>query len=90
MIKMQNDKEILMQSIDIIIAERLSKLKYAYILTGVITTVVDSVNYKVFIDDSETSVKATNGVTYLVGDIVEILVENNNSSYEKKILWKRP
>lgn len=84
-----NEKEILMQSIDILIAERIKDLKYARILTGVITQVIDSVNYKVIIDDSETSIKATNAITYLVGDIVEILAENN-SSKDKRILWKRP
>ena len=86
---MANDKEILMESIDILIAERLSKLKFLRLLTGVVVAVIDSVNYTVLIDDSETSAKSTNGITYLVDDIVEILVENNNLT-SKRILWKRP
>jgi len=86
---MSNKKEILMESIDILIAERLSKLKFLRLLTGVVVAVIDSVNYTVLIDDSETSAKSTNGITYLVNDIVEILVENNNLQ-NKRILWKRP
>jgi len=86
---MANDKEILMESIDILIAERLSKLKFLRLSTGVVVAVIDSVNYTVLMDDSETSAKSTNGITYLVDDIVEILVENNNLT-SKRILWKRP
>jgi len=86
---MSNKKEILMESIDILIAERLSKLKFLRLLTGVVVSVIDPINYTVLIDDSETSAKSTNGITYLVNDIVEILVENNNLQ-NKRILWKRP
>jgi len=86
---MSNKKEILMESIDILIQERLSKLKFLRLSTGVIIAVIDSVNYTVLIDDSETNAKATNGVTYLVNDVVEIITENN-SLQNKRILWKRP
>jgi len=86
---MSHEKEILMESIDILIAERLRKLRFVRLLTGVIIAVIDPVNYTVLIDDSETSAKATNGITYLVNDVVEILAENNNLQ-NKRILWKRP
>jgi len=86
---MSNKKEILMESIDILIAERLSKLKFLRLLTGVVVAVIDPINYTVLIDDSETSAKATNGIAYLVNDIVEIITENNNLQ-NKRILWKRP
>jgi len=86
---MSNKKEILMESIDILIAERLKQLKFNRTLDGQIADVIDAINYSVLIDDSETSAKATNGLTYIVGDLVEILVENNNLT-NKRILWKRP
>ena len=86
---MDSYQENLLKAIDIIVEERLKNLKFNYTITGKVTEVTDSINYKVLINNEESKVKAINGQTYLVNDVVYILMQNNNKS-DRLILCKIP
>ena len=86
---MDKYQENLLQAIDIIVEERLKNLKFNYTITGKVTEVIDSVNYKALINNEESKVKAINGQTYLVNDVVYVLMQNNNKS-DRLILCKIP
>jgi len=87
---MSNQKEILMESIDILIAERLRNFKYNYYITGKITVVnVDGTYNLTYNGDTLTNIKTREGLTLIVGDIVYICIVNGNFS-EKFIDCKRP
>lgn len=78
------------KAIDILIKERLKNLSFNYYVRGIVQS-VDTVNgiYTVKINDSASTLKALDGKTYSVNDVVFILVVNGNFS-EKYIDHKIP
>ncbi len=85
---MNRDKEELLEAVDILINKRLIELGFNKKVEGVITEVVNIDTYKVKIQNNITEIKSMNGIIYEVGDVVYILVFNNNYS-DKKILCKK-
>ena len=85
---MNREQEELLEAIDILISKRLGDLMFNYKIEGKITKVINTDTYKVKIQDNISEVKSMNGATYQVGDVVYILVFNNNYS-DKKILCKK-
>ena len=81
---MSNKKEILMESIDILIAERLKNFKYNYYTEGVITAINLDETYNIRINNEISTLYAREGLSLQVNDIVMILVINNN--YSQKII----
>lgn len=86
---MSNEKEILMESIDILIAERLKELHFNYYIEGVITEDNLDGTYDVRINNEISTLYAREGLSLQVNNIVMILVINNNYS-QKLITMKRP
>ncbi len=85
---MDKEKEELLEAIDILINKRLAELKFNYKIEGKITEIVNADIYRVEIQNNISEIKSMNGTTYQVGDVVEIIVYNNNYS-DKKILCKK-
>lgn len=85
---MNKEKEELLEAIDILINKRLAELKFNYKIEGRIIEIVNADIYKVEIQNNISEIKSMNGATYQVGDVVEIIVYNNNYS-DKKILCKK-
>ena len=81
---MSNQKEILMESIDILIAERLKNFKYNYYVEGVVIEGNLDGTYNIRINNEISTLYAREGLSLQVNDIVMILVINNN--YSQKII----
>lgn len=77
----------IIDAIEIILEERISRLKFNYMVVGLITEVIDVDTYKVNIFDNIETLHSMNGHQYQVGDIVYIVVWNNNYS-DKTIVCK--
>lgn len=84
---MNKIREEILRTIELIVRKRLKELNYNYTVSGLITEIIDSETYKVKIYDDISSVKSMNIQEYQVGDVVNIIVFNNNYS-NKKILCK--
>lgn len=76
---MLNKKEILMESIDILILERLKNIGRNYYVDGKITAVNTS-DYTVLINGESYTLKARTGLSFIVNDIVQIIVKNGDWS----------
>lgn len=81
-------KNEIYRTVDIIISKVIPTLKFNYTLDGKITQIVLSDLYEVSINEELFQIKSMNGMTYQVGDIVRVIVFNNNTS-DKQILCKR-
>lgn len=82
------DFDKFLDAIEIIIDEKMKSSKFNYVIEGTITEVINTSTYKVNVLDNVEMLNSTNGHQYVVGDIVYVLVFNNNYS-DKKILCKR-
>ncbi len=80
-------REEIFKSIDILVDEKLKRLRFNYMVNGLITEVIDNGTYKVDIFNREDIIKSMNGTQYQVGDVVYIVVWNNNYS-DKTIVCK--
>ena len=67
-----------LEAIEIMIDERIKGLKFCYVVDGTITEVIDGDAYTVNVFDSASILKPMNGQQYSVGDIVQVIVFNNN------------
>ena len=86
---MVNKKEILMESIDILIAERLKTLKFNCCVEGVVTVDNADGTFDVRINGEISTIPIREGLTLQVNDIVIIMIPNNNND-QKWIDLKRP
>lgn len=80
--------DIIIDSIIYAIKEISKKLKYNKKIEGVVTEVINEFTYKVKIQDNESVIKSINNIEYQVGDVVYIIIFNNNNS-DKRILCKK-
>ena len=71
-----------------LIEQKFKGLKFNFKVEGVITEVVTTNTYKVRIQNNIETIKSMNGDTYLLNDVVYVMVFNNNLS-DKKILCKK-
>lgn len=82
------DFDKFLETIEIMIDEKIKGLRFCYVIDGTITEVVNTNIYKVNILDVIETVPSMNGQEYSVGDIVDVIVFNSSYS-DKKILCKR-
>jgi hypothetical protein len=82
---MEQDK--LFNAIRNIVKKILSKTKFNYCVQGKVTQNNGDGSYQVLINDGTSKVKRMNSNTYVVGDIVWVMIINNNYS-DKYILTK--
>lgn len=82
-------QEKIINSIEIVLEERLKDLKFNQTLECKILEVLTSPKYKIICNGDEYTVKAINGQTYAVNDLVYVLALNNDTS-NKIILCKIP
>ena len=86
---MDKIQEEIIKSVEIIVAERIKSLKLDYTVTGKIKSITSG-TYIVTIDGSDSSpMKAREGLTLQVGDIVYVRVIQGNYS-NKFIDCKKP
>lgn len=78
----------ILEAIEIMVNEIVQRLKLTSIIEGTIIEVIDANTYKVNLFDNVEILNSMNGHEYEVGDIVDVIVFNNNYS-NKKILCKR-
>ena len=81
-------QEELLKSIDILITERKKESQCSYFLDGVIKTANIDNTYTTTINGEDFTLKAIDGKTFVVGDIVDVCVKNGDFS-RKFIVWKR-
>lgn len=81
-------QEELLKSIDMLIQERMNKLHYSYFLEGIVKTENIDNTYTVAINGEDFILKPVDNKTFIVGDIVDVCVRNNDFS-RKFIAWKR-
>ena len=79
----------LLESIDILVKENNKNQKFNRTEEGKITEVISSNTYNVNIKNNVYQIKTINSEIYNVGDLVLILILNNNFS-RKVILGKNP
>jgi len=78
---MSNKKEILMESIDILVAERLKTLKFNRYIEAKVTVDNGDGTYAVLYNNQTIpSVKVRAGLSLIVGNIVYIMIPNNEFS----------
>lgn len=82
------DKDII-EAFNILIDAKINSIKFNRTVEGKITGVIDNSTYKVKIKNEEYKIRRINDDMYNVGDMVLVLVINNNFS-NKVILSKRP
>lgn len=82
---MEQDK--LFNAIRNIVKKILNKTKFNYCVQGRITANNNNGTYQVKINDGTSTIKTMNANTYIVGDIVWVMIINNNYS-DKYILTK--
>ncbi len=71
-----------------LIEQKFNGLKFNYKVEGIIPEIVDANTYKVRIQNNIETIKSMNNDTYLLNDVVYVMVFNNNLS-DKKILCKK-
>ena len=71
-----------------LIEQKFKGLKFNFKVEGVITEVVTTNTYKVRMQNNIETIKSMNSDTYLLNDVVYVIVFNNNLS-DKKILCKK-
>lgn len=79
----------IIESILIAIEESLKRLSFNRYVDGVIQSVNDDGTYDVKINSGTSKLKPLREATYKVGDVVFVLVKNNNYSF-KYIDCKKP
>ena len=77
----------ILEAIEIMVDEKINSLKFNRVIDGAITEVIDANTYKVNLFDNIEILNSMDGQEYAVGDIVYVIVFNNNYS-NKKILCK--
>ena len=77
----------ILEAIEIMVDEKINSLKFNRVIDGTITEIIDTNTYKVNLFDNIETLKSMNGQEYMVGDIVYVIVFNDNYS-NKKILCK--
>lgn len=77
----------ILEAIEIMVDEKINSLKFNRVIDGTITEVIDTNTYKVNLFDNIETLKSMNEQEYMVGDIVYVIVFNDNYS-NKKILCK--
>jgi hypothetical protein len=82
---MEQDK--LFNAIRNIVKKILNKTKFNYCVQGKITVNNNNGTYQVLVNDGTSTIKTMNSNTYIVGDIVWVMIINNNYS-DKYILTK--
>jgi hypothetical protein len=76
-----NEKEILMESVDILINERLKNLSFNRYIEAKVTVDHENDTYDVLYNNQTiTNVKVRAGLSLTVGDIVYIMIPNNQFS----------
>ena len=83
-----NNQDSLLRSIDLLINERMSKLKFNRYIDGIIKEVQLDNKYLVTLDGEDYIIKARDGLTLALNDIVYVCVINNNFN-RKYIIDKR-
>ena len=86
---MNDIQQSIFNAIKNIINSVIKTLKYNYTIEGKITEVISSNIYNVNIKNNVYQIKTINSEVYNVGDLVLILILNNNFS-RKVILGKNP
>lgn len=81
-------EDVMIDAIIDLIEQKLKGLRFNSKVEGVITEVVDTNIYKVKIQNNIETIKSMNNDTYLLNDVVYVIVFNNNYS-DKKILCKK-
>lgn len=85
---MEKHQKILLETIDEQIESKLRELGFNRKVEGVVTEVQTPNTYTVKIKDKHETIKTMNDKEYAVGDVVLILILNNNES-DKRILTKK-
>lgn len=80
--------DIIAESVIYAIQELFKELEFNRKVEGVITEKIDVSTYKVKIQNNESIIKSMNNTEYIVGDIVDVIIYNNNYS-DKKILCRK-
>jgi hypothetical protein len=70
------------KAIDIIVSEKLRKLRFDYTIEGCITGINDDGSYKVKINGQNSNIKARDWLSLNIGEIVYIKVVNGNYSFK--------
>lgn len=81
------DFDKFLEAVEIMIDEKINSLKFNRVIDGTITEVVDTNTYKVNLLNNIEILNSMNGQEYAVGDIVYVIIFNDNYS-NKKILCK--
>lgn len=81
-------EDIMIDAFKELIEEKFKGLKFNYKVEGVVTEVIATTTYKVRIQNNIETIKSMNSDTYLLNDVVYVMVFNNNLS-DKKILCKK-
>jgi len=83
-------EESLLNGVKKIIEQKIKQLKFNYYITGKITAInIDGTYDLTYNGEALTNIKAREGLTLIIGDIVYICVVNGNF-FEKFIDCKRP
>lgn len=80
--------DIMAESVIYAIQELFKELEFNRKVEGVITEKIDNSTYKVKIQNNESIIKSMNNTEYIVGDVVYVIIFNNNNS-DRKILCKK-
>ena len=76
---MNKNQEKLLKAVDTLVAERLKNIGLNYYVDGKISAVNTS-NYTVLIDGESYTLKARTGSNFVIGDIVQIIIKNGDTS----------
>lgn len=80
--------DIMAESVIYAIQELFKELEFNRKVEGIITEKIDNSTYKVKIQNNESIIKSMNNTEYIVGDVVYVIIFNNNNS-DRKILCKK-
>lgn len=79
----------LLESIDLLISEKLKGLEFNRTISAKISEVITSSDYNIIYQNETYTAKAINNQTYTIGTLVYVLIPNNDFS-KKIILSKIP
>lgn len=77
---MNDIQKAILNAVDKLVEDKLKKAKFSYYIDGEITAVVGEKYTVVSGNSTYTNLPARTGVTYEVGDLVQICVKNGDSS----------
>ncbi|MDI9215994.1 hypothetical protein [Clostridium tertium] len=84
-----NIQEEILKSVEVLVDSKMKNLKFNYYVEGKIVAVNSDSTYNVKINGDTEKLKARQGLTLNVNDVVLVLVPNGNTSF-KFIDIKRP